>query len=138
MESFPDGPFAARLHPSRGGSFQPDLKMASSTYPFLSSKPYLIFRTVDRKRRRGVADNKISGGHVKRAFFPLASSLFALKRAMFILLNGRFVAEKRAVVSVLDRGFLYGDGLFETIPVCHGRPFRWTQHLERLKRGAAF
>src|SRR4029079_8477819 len=57
---------------------------------------------------------------------------------MHVFLNGKFVPEERAVVSVLDRGFLYGDGLFETMRVCHGRPFRWTQHLERLKRGAAF
>jgi aminodeoxychorismate lyase len=41
-------------------------------------------------------------------------------------------------VPVNDRGFLYGDGLFETIRVCRGRPFRLTQHLERLARGAAF
>ena len=42
------------------------------------------------------------------------------------------------MVSVFDRGFLYGDGLFETIRVCGGRPFRWEQHLERLRCGAEF
>ena len=46
--------------------------------------------------------------------------------------------EERAVVSVFDRGFLYGDGLFETMRVFHGKPFRWAQHLERLQRGAEF
>jgi aminodeoxychorismate lyase len=48
------------------------------------------------------------------------------------------VAEQQAVVSVTDRGFLYGDGLFETMRVFKGRPFRMAQHLERMARGADF
>ena len=57
---------------------------------------------------------------------------------MQIFLNGQFVTEERAVVSVFDRGFLYGDGLFETILVLNGNPFRWATHLARLQRGAIF
>lgn len=57
---------------------------------------------------------------------------------MFVFLNGQFVPEERAVVSVFDRSFLYGDGLFETLRVCRGQPFRWRQHLERLHHGAEF
>ena len=57
---------------------------------------------------------------------------------MLIFLNGQFVPEKRAVVSVFDRSFLYGDGLFETMRVFRGKPFRWEQHMERLQRGADF
>lgn len=56
---------------------------------------------------------------------------------MRLYLNGQFVPEDQARISVFDRGFLYGDGLFETLRVAHGRPFRWTQHFERLERGAA-
>ena len=55
---------------------------------------------------------------------------------MLVFLNGRFVPEDQAVVSVFDRGFLYGDGLFETALVMNGKPFRWAQHMERLRRGA--
>ena len=55
---------------------------------------------------------------------------------MFVLLNGQFISEEQAVVPVTDRSFLYGDGLFESIPVYNGKPFRWAQHLERLARGA--
>jgi branched-chain amino acid aminotransferase len=55
---------------------------------------------------------------------------------MIVFLNGEFVDEERAMVSVFDRSFLYGDGLFETIGVCEGRPFRWQQHWERLQSGA--
>jgi branched-chain amino acid aminotransferase len=57
---------------------------------------------------------------------------------MFVFLNGQFVSEAEAVVSVNDRGFLLGDGLFETLRVINGRPFRMAQHLERLARGANF
>ena len=57
---------------------------------------------------------------------------------MTVFLNGQFVPAEQAVVSVLDRGFLYGDGLFETILVRNGRPFRFEQHLVRLQNGAGF
>jgi branched-chain amino acid aminotransferase len=56
---------------------------------------------------------------------------------VLVFLNGRFVPEAEARVSVFDRGFLYGDGLFETIRVYGGHAFRWNQHLDRLQRGAA-
>ena len=57
---------------------------------------------------------------------------------MLIFLNGKFVPEEKAVVSVFDRSFLYGDGLFETIRVFNGKPFRWQQHMKRLQQGADF
>jgi len=57
---------------------------------------------------------------------------------MEVFLNGQFLTEGRAVVKVDDRGFLYGDGLFETMRVFQGRPFRMAQHLERMVRGADF
>jgi branched-subunit amino acid aminotransferase/4-amino-4-deoxychorismate lyase len=57
---------------------------------------------------------------------------------MLVFLNGRLVPEDQAVVSVFDRGFLYGDGLFETMRVFNGQPFRWRQHLDRLRHGARF
>lgn len=55
---------------------------------------------------------------------------------MVVFLNGRFVPKEKAVVSIFDRAFLYGDGLFETLRVVNGVPFRWQQHLERLQCGA--
>jgi len=57
---------------------------------------------------------------------------------MTVFLNGQFVPEEQAVVSVFDRGFLYGDGLYEALRICNGKPFRWAKHLERFNRGAAF
>jgi branched-chain amino acid aminotransferase len=55
---------------------------------------------------------------------------------MLVFLNGLFVPEDKAVVSVFDRGFLYGDGLFETIRIYGGVPFRWEAHWQRLEQGA--
>ena len=55
---------------------------------------------------------------------------------MIVFLNGRFVGEEEAVVSVFDRSFLYGDGLFETLRVLDGFPLYWTSHLRRLQDGA--
>ena len=57
---------------------------------------------------------------------------------MTVFLNGKFVPEAQATVSVFDRSFLFGDGLFETMRVANGKPFRWTQHMERLEHGAEF
>ena len=57
---------------------------------------------------------------------------------MLVFLNGHFLPEAQAVVPVNDRGFLLGDGFFETMRVVNGRPFRIAQHLERMTRGADF
>ncbi len=55
---------------------------------------------------------------------------------MYIYLNGQFVDEKHATVSVFDRGFLYGDGIFETMRAYSGY-IMWTeQHLKRLLESA--
>jgi aminodeoxychorismate lyase len=55
-----------------------------------------------------------------------------------VFINGKFLSEAGAVVPVNDRGFMYGDGLFETMRVLNGKPFRFAQHLERMTRGADF
>lgn len=57
---------------------------------------------------------------------------------MIVFLNGQFVPEEQATVSVFDRSFLYGDGLFETMRVTKGKPFRWWEHMERLRKGGDF
>ncbi len=49
-----------------------------------------------------------------------------------IYLNGKTVPEEQAYISIKDRGFLYGDGLFETIRAYKGHPFRLDAHLDRL------
>lgn len=49
-----------------------------------------------------------------------------------VYLNGDFLPASEAKVSVLDRGFVFGDGVYEVIPVYAGRLFRLEHHLERL------
>lgn len=51
---------------------------------------------------------------------------------MFIYLDGRYVSEEEAKVSVFDHGLLYGDGVFEGIRAYNGKIFRLDEHLARL------
>ena len=51
-----------------------------------------------------------------------------------IYLNGSFIPIEDARISVLDRGFVFGDGVYEVIPVYSHRPFRLTEHLSRLQK----
>jgi branched-chain amino acid aminotransferase len=53
-----------------------------------------------------------------------------------IWVNGRLTSAAEAVVSPLDRGFLYGDSVYETIRTYGGRPFQLAAHLDRLRRSA--
>lgn len=53
---------------------------------------------------------------------------------MNVYLNGAFMPVEEAQVSVLDRGFLFGDGVYEVIPVYAGKPMRLEQHLQRLQQ----
>ena len=53
-----------------------------------------------------------------------------------VCLNGEFLPAEEARVSIFDRSFLYGDGLFETLRVYARRPFAWAEHLDRLEQAA--
>jgi branched-chain amino acid aminotransferase len=54
-----------------------------------------------------------------------------------VMINGQIVPAKEATISVFDRGFLYGDSVFETVRTYGGRPFALEKHLARLERSAA-
>lgn len=49
-----------------------------------------------------------------------------------VYLNGNYLPLSEANISVLDRGFLFGDGIYEVIPIYSGKPLRLEAHLERL------
>ncbi|MDI6689537.1 MAG: branched-chain-amino-acid transaminase [Actinomycetota bacterium] len=55
-----------------------------------------------------------------------------------VYLNGRLVPKREAKISIFDHGFLYGDGLFETMRSYNGRVFRLTEHIKRLFKSAKF
>jgi D-alanine transaminase len=52
-------------------------------------------------------------------------------------LNGEYTALNQAKVSVLDRGFIFGDGIYEVVPVYGRRLFRFEEHMARLERSLA-
>lgn len=49
-------------------------------------------------------------------------------------LNGEFTTLPNAKISVMDRGFIFGDGVYEVVPVYSGQLFRFEQHMARLDR----
>ncbi|HLD84662.1 MAG TPA: D-amino acid aminotransferase [Coxiellaceae bacterium] len=51
-----------------------------------------------------------------------------------VYLNGQFVPQEKATVSIMDRGFLFGDGVYEVVPIFQGKLFRCDAHLARLDR----
>jgi branched-chain amino acid aminotransferase len=60
-----------------------------------------------------------------------------LRFDMLVYLNGRFVPKEKALVSAFDHGFLYGDGIYETMRAYRGTIFELKQHLTRLKHSAS-
>jgi D-alanine transaminase len=52
-----------------------------------------------------------------------------------VFFNGAFLPKAEVCVSLDDRGFLLADGVYEVVPVYHGRAFRLEEHLLRLQRG---
>ena len=52
-------------------------------------------------------------------------------------LNGEAGTLQNAKVSVLDRGFIFGDGVYEVVPAYAGKPFRFAEHMARLERSLA-
>ena len=49
-------------------------------------------------------------------------------------LNGEFTTLPHAKISVMDRGFIFGDGVYEVVPVYQGVPFRFEHHMARLTK----
>ncbi|HUH86530.1 MAG TPA: D-amino acid aminotransferase [Pusillimonas sp.] len=54
-----------------------------------------------------------------------------------VYLNGQYLRLADAKISVLDRGFIFGDGIYEVVPFYKGKPFRMDEHLGRLERSLA-
>jgi len=60
------------------------------------------------------------------------------EKELIIYLNGQFVPESEAKVSIYDRCFLYGDGIFDGMTVWGGVPFRLDAHLRRMYKGLSY
>jgi branched-chain amino acid aminotransferase len=53
-----------------------------------------------------------------------------------VSVNGRITSDRDAVISVFDHGFLYGEGIYETLRTYGGTPFLYDRHLRRLRKSA--
>jgi len=60
-----------------------------------------------------------------------------MDKSGLVFLNGKFLPIDEARVPVLDRGFIFGDGVYELVPVYSRVPFRLDEHLARLERSLA-
>jgi len=56
--------------------------------------------------------------------------------AAMVNVNGRICDEDEAVISVFDHGFLYGEGIYETLRTYNGRLFLYHRHMRRLRNSA--
>ena len=56
-----------------------------------------------------------------------------MQNNIFIFLNGKIIPDTDAHISSADRGFLYGDGIYETLRSYNGKPFKLDEHLERMR-----
>ena len=56
--------------------------------------------------------------------------------AATVNVNGRIMGERDAAISVFDHGFLYGEGIYETLRTYNGKPFLYDRHMRRLRRSA--
>jgi branched-subunit amino acid aminotransferase/4-amino-4-deoxychorismate lyase len=57
---------------------------------------------------------------------------------LYCYLNGKIVKESQAVLSPFDRGFLWGDGVYEITPCFNGHLYRLKDHLGRLYRSLRY
>jgi branched-chain amino acid aminotransferase len=57
--------------------------------------------------------------------------------AATVNVNGRIFDQANAVISVFDHGFLYGEGVYETLRTYNGEPFLFDRHMRRLRKSAA-
>src|SRR5215831_18409513 len=56
--------------------------------------------------------------------------------AATVNVNGKMYDQEHAVISVFDHGFLYGEGVYETLRTYNGQPFLFDRHMRRMRRSA--
>jgi branched-chain amino acid aminotransferase len=67
---------------------------------------------------------------------PQGTVVRSLTMAAIVNVNGRVFDQKDAVISVFDHGFLYGEGVYETLRTYNGEPFLFDRHMRRLRTSA--
>src|SRR5688572_17721418 len=87
-------------------------------------------------RRQGLRRISVdhAGARRRSGILPADLGYTAAMAEMTVFLNGKLAPIEQATVSVLDRGFIFGDGVYELVPVYSRVPFRLEEHLARLER----
>ena len=62
--------------------------------------------------------------------------MYAFSMAATVNVNGRVSDQEHAVISIFDHGFLYGEGVYETLRTYNGQPFLFERHMRRLRKSA--
>jgi branched-chain amino acid aminotransferase len=62
--------------------------------------------------------------------------VYSLPMAATVNVNGRVSSQEQAVISIFDHGFLYGEGVYETLRTYNGEPFLFERHMRRLRKSA--
>jgi len=62
--------------------------------------------------------------------------MYSLPMAATVNVNGRVSDQEHAVISIFDHGFLYGEGVYETLRTYNGEPFLFGRHMRRLRNSA--
>src|SRR5262245_17182451 len=70
------------------------------------------------------------------AFVSAVPFVYASLMAAVVNVNGRLFDQEHAVISVFDHGFLYGEGVYETLRTYNGQPFLFDRHMRRLRSSA--
>src|SRR6185437_9531068 len=89
---------------------------------------------VDRTRGSAARESLRACGRHRQALVHERQRIAMADADRVVYLNGQFLPLEDAKVSVLDRGFIYGDGVYELVPVYGRKPYRLRQHLARLQR----
>ena len=79
----------------------------------------------------------LSGPPVRVNLMPLSVLCCTLFMMAMVNVNGRITDGHHAVISVFDHGFLFGEGIYETLRTYNGQPFLFERHMRRLRRSAA-
>src|SRR5262249_39305282 len=66
----------------------------------------------------------------------IAQEVRSLSMAATVNVNGRVFDQEHAVISIFDHGFLYGEGVYETLRTYDGQPFLFDRHMRRLRKSA--
>jgi len=62
--------------------------------------------------------------------------MLRMRMSATVSVNGRITSDRDAVISVFDHGFLYGEGIYETLRTYHGRVFLYDRHMKRMRNSA--